>query len=416
MRLPSLCSLAFIATGFMTAAAGSSSAETPGLPDLSLQVLPKSDSCASATLCSVAIHIMNAGNAPYDGYISVSLDLHAPAVAAPMRAGSAPCTREDYGKFRCDLPKTKLAPGDYVVIEPEFLFTATAYQSSNACASLRWAARTLLTRDAMLEDAIAASGHRSTELASAAGLGSGEQDRSKLLAALAGRWGEGDAFAANDSSCAAFGIVRHTEEPSCASGEVWRSGACIALARWCPSNREHPEGADRCSCPAALPDWNFEASRCEAQSAHLACPASGADASNFCRCPPDRPVFNAALKACATIGTTQASANSADVQSPELPKPAAKPPITAETKRAPPHSAATASFHSRAPKTATRAIQSRRTAALDRKPAVRQRSTLARAEVQRRCRAFQRWGPTLKRCVPWPIRLMGRIFAPAEGS
>src|SRR4051794_13065321 len=281
MRFPSWCSLAFIATGLMAGAAvaESNSAAAPGLPDLSLQVLPKSGSCAPAALCSVAVHIMNAGNAPYDGFISLSLDLHAPAVAAPVRPGSAPCTREDYGKFRCDLPKAKLAPGDYIVVEPEFLFTATAYQSSNACASLRWASRTLLTRDALLEDAIAASGHSSTELAHAAGLGSGDQDRSKLLAALVGRWGEGDAFAANDNACAAFGIVRHAAEPSCTSGAVWQNGACVALARWCPSNRE--QAAGRCSCPAALSQWNFDAGRCEAASVHLAC-ASGADPSNFC--------------------------------------------------------------------------------------------------------------------------------------
>src|SRR5207237_9013678 len=76
-------------------------AASSGLPDIAVRVLPKSGACGEADICRLVIHLINEGDAPYQGPLSVFLDLHAPAVLPPPRGGGPPCSREDYGKFRC---------------------------------------------------------------------------------------------------------------------------------------------------------------------------------------------------------------------------------------------------------------------------------------------------------------------------
>jgi len=318
-------------------------------------------------------------------------------------------------------------PGGYLVIEPEFLFTATAYQSSNACASLRWVSRTLATRNGLLEDAIARTGSSELALASAAGLQPNEGERSKLLAALVGRWGEGDAIVANDSACATFPIVRRSQAVPCASGGAWRDGTCLSLSRSCPSNLETDPHADRCSCPAALPSWNFGEGRCESASVRAVCPTSDGDPSNFCRCPSDKPVFNAAQNACMPIRSAQVAANNSASESTTVearPKPtgkpssppgdtarveAAKPAVADSTVAKPAPVESSSSKHARPP------VEGHKTASTQ--PKInRKRQDVAREEPQPRCRGLQRWGPYMKRCVPLPIYLMGGLFRPSEAS
>jgi hypothetical protein len=418
MRLPTFVScfvlIAMLGLASSAAAQNISAAASSGVPDLAVRVLPKSASCAEASLCSLAIHVLNQGDAPYEGFISVFLDLHAPAVLPPPRPDGPPCAREDYGKFRCDLASTTLAPGAYAVIEPEFLFTATAYESSNACASLRWTPRTLIMRDRLLADAVAASGHRVEELARAAGLSSGEQSRSALLGAIIGSWGEGDAVAADDSACANFGIVTIGPTPACAPGEARPGTTCSSLAQWCPSNRQHLSAPDRCTCPAALPYWNDKTATCEAHAAKLACAAPDADPAQACRCPPDKPVLNASKGACVGLDNKVAqvappATRSVEPQIAPPPKPTVKPELkpqpaitseaeVVETEIKPPK---------KSTQTASLAPESR--PVVEKK---RVRTKSASHETRRRCRGLQVWGPHLNRCLPWPIYLMGRLFRP----
>lgn len=432
MRLPIIVSSLLLMAGLAgtQSAATAAPAVSSTLPDLSVRVLPKSGSCAPAALCSVAIHILNEGDAPYEGFVSVFLDLHAPAVSAPPHPDGPPCTREDYGKFRCDLAKLALPPGGYAVIEPEFLFTATAYESSNACASLRWTPRTLIMRDRLLADAVKASGHGTDELMRAAGVSGGDQSRSRLLAALVGRWGEGDALATNDSACGVFAIARLGQEIPCPAGEIREDGRCVALAQWCPSNREHQAGPERCGCPATLPAWNGDTGRCEAETAKLACAAAGADPLNACRCPAERPVLNAIKSACIAVGNVAHGAPQrtevADIDAAIPPKPTTKPEarlepsVTAQSKARPeplgPDTIAVEEEPEHRP-----AIRRARTTSPEPQPRVVVRKNRAPAkaasvEHRRRCRALQVWGPHFGRCVPLPIFLMGRLFSPGESG
>lgn len=407
MRLPSFASSLTLITmlAVAPAAAGEGAGPAPsGLPDLAVRVLPKSATCAQASLCSLVIHVLNEGDATYEGFVSVFLDLHAPAVAAPPPPGGAPCTREDYGKFRCDLANVTLEPGGYAVIEPEFLFTATAYQSANACASLKWTPKTLVARDRLLAAAIEASGQTADALTKAAGLRGDNQ--SSLLASLVGRWGEGDAVASNDSVCASLGIARFGSEPACSQGEIKVGGTCTALAQWCPSNRRHLAGPARCVCPAELPSWNNENGRCEAGSPTLACAAADGDPHRSCRCPPDKPVLNAAKSACVPAETA-ASAPPATIEETE---PAAKPSNlpTAKPRRS------MAEETSGKPRASTKP-QPDFAKDPERKPAVRKGNPpakMASAESKRHCRGLQRWGRKLQRCVPLPIFLIGRLLSP----
>jgi hypothetical protein len=439
MRLPNILPClallaAFIAAPALAEDAGHASAT--GQPDLAIRVLPRNDSCGEAEICRVVIHVLNQGDAPYDGPLSIFLDLHAPAVSEPPHADGPPCTREDYGKFRCTLDKVSLDPGGYALIEPEFLFTATAFESSNACAALEWTPKTLALRDRLLAGAAEASGHRLDDLARAAGLTPGEASRSKLLAALVGRWGEGDAVAADDIDCATIGIVTIRHEASCPAGNVSLNGICTPLAQWCPSNRQYLGGTDRCACPAMLPYWNSEAGKCEAQAAKLACAAAEADPAQACRCPADRPVLNAQKSACVTIESTVAAApppKPADPEAAKSPKesvPEAKiaepePQMAVEkpkphvaAARPEPRVAAVKSEPRVAPRRERKSPPKRiRTASLE--PKVKRSVQNSAAEAgagKRRCRAFQVWGPRLNRCVPFAVFMIGRVFAPRSAA
>jgi hypothetical protein len=44
------------------------------------------------------------------------------------------------------------------------------------------------------------------------------------------------------------------------------------------------------------------------------------------------------------------------------------------------------------------------------------RNAPVREAARHRCRGLQQWGPYLKRCIPLPIFLMGRLFAPSEAA
>jgi hypothetical protein len=437
MRLPhfmfSLLLLAALASWAPARAENASPAASPGLPDLALRVLPRNNTCGEAEICRVVIHVLNQGDAPYDGPLSVFLDLHAPAVSEPPSADGPPCVREDYGKFSCHLDNVSLPPGGYAVIEPEFLFTATAFESSNACASLRWTPPTLALRDRLLAAAVQASGHSAEELAKAAGLSAGEASRSRLLAALLGRWGEGDAISADDTACATIGIVTIRHEASCPEGSVSLDGVCTPLAQWCPSNRQHLGGPDRCACPTPLAYWNSETGKCEAQPAKLACAATEADPAQACRCPADRPVLNASKGACVAVGKVAAAAppppKPAQPQVAMPSEPAVKPvaksaPSVATTKPAPKVQAAKPEPVVETAKTETRPSGKKvQTALLEpeqpkprriaRKPAPARAASNA---GKRRCRGLQVWGPNLHRCVPMTIYLMGRIFAPHSAA
>src|SRR6185295_15854707 len=220
--------------------------------------------------------------------LSVRLDLHAPAVLP--HGDNSPCIREDYGKFRCDLASAKLDPGATALVEPNFLFTATAFETSAACVSFEWNSVTYAMRDRLLDQAIAASGHSAADLSRAAGLADSAATRSQLLAALFGRWGNGDAFAENDKGCTTFGIVSIETKPLCAPGEALLGGRCVALASWCPPNREKTAGG-ACSCPSTAPNWDSDpyfdsgSGKCLPQLAAVKCPSGDQDPAQFCRCP-----------------------------------------------------------------------------------------------------------------------------------
>src|SRR6185295_12061439 len=244
MRSSRLLALTFLALGFAGFHAGAEatdiSAGAVQKADLAVRVLPKAEKCTEAEMCAVAIHIINEGGETFEGPLSVRLDLHAPAVLP--REGDSPCIREDYGKFRCDLASAKLDPGATALVEPNFLFTATAFETSAACVSFEWNSVTYAMRDRLLDQAIAASGHSAADLSRAAGLADSAATRSQLLAALLGRGGNGDACAENDKGCTTFGIVSIETIPLCAPGEALLGGRCVALASWCPSNREKTAG------------------------------------------------------------------------------------------------------------------------------------------------------------------------------
>ena len=258
-----------------------------------------------------------------------------------------------------------------------------------------------------------------------AGLPEGEASRSRLLAALVGRWGEGDARSANDNACATIGIVTIRRETPCGPGEINLGGTCKAVAQWCPSNRQSTGAPDRCACPAALPHWNSESGNCEEQAPRLACAGSDTNTAQSCRCPPDKPVFNTGKGACAAVekivATAPPPAEPAEPQrsvAAKPTKPVAKPELSTmkadKVETAPEPTTVTARVRVRAPKAAVE------TAVLTQPPATVQRrshvETAAIVETSHHCDGLQQWGPYLHRCVPLPIYLMGRLFAPADSA
>jgi hypothetical protein len=405
-------------------------------PDLAVRVLPRDEMCSEAELCSLAVHVLNEGDAPYEGPVSVYVDLHAPAILAQPSAGGPSCQREDYGKFRCDVDSLILEPGAYLVIQPEFLFVATALESANACASLQWTPRSLANRDRVLDAAVKSTGRTVADLTKAAGLAGGERSRARLLAALVGTWGEGDMIAANDAACAPIGIVTIRSRARCAGDEFSNAGACSPLSQWCPSNRQHTSEPARCVCPPAVAHWNAETSKCEAQPARLTCPAPETDPTRSCRCPPERPILNAASGNCVAVETTVSAVpppepvpgpieaaspppepEPALVEAAPLPREPSKPiaessdgEINDRPSRPKPRTAAR-----RKPAEAT-AVEPRRRPPAAKRPAAGRATASTAGTGKRRCRRLQIWGPNLRRCVPFPVYLMGRLFAPGKAA
>jgi hypothetical protein len=428
MRSSRLLALTFLALGFagFHAAAEATDISAVGVQkaDLALRLLPKAEKCTEAEMCAVTIHIINEGGEAFEGPLSVRLDLHAPAVL-PYQ-GNSPCIREDYGKFRCDLASARLEPGASALIEPNFLFTATAFETSAACASFEWNSGTLAMRDRLLDQAIAASGHSAAELSHAAGLAnSGAATRSQLLAALIGRWGNGDAFAGNDKGCTTFGIISSETKSLCASGQGLIGGRCVTLASWCPSNREKTEGG-ACSCPSTAPYWDSDpyfdsgSGKCLPQVALAKCPAADQDAAQFCRCPTERPVFNAAANSCLAVEVQVAAVQ----PEPEIvgsnPKKIEPPAKTEAVAPQPPDCAADSVWdkakgrciRAAEPRVRDRAVRiasvHRTTPPLPRR-AVR-REIRHHSVVRHDCPGLQVWGPRIQQCVPYVFYLAGRVF------
>jgi len=83
------------------------------------------------------------------------------------------------------------------------------------------------------------------------------------------------------------------------------------------------------------------------------------------------------------------------------------PPVKAEKKAAPPAV--------KADKIVAKPRAPARTATLEpKRKSLKRRvaSSTDQSRPRRRCRALQVWGPHMQRCLPFPVYLMGRLFAP----
>src|SRR5262249_38266084 len=156
------------------------------------------------------------------------------------------------------------------------------------------------------------------------------------------------------------------------------------------------------------------------------CTLAEQDPSHDCRCPPDKPVFNASRRACVEVEAKTAAVEAQPVKPAEPEPPAVSPEKKPEIVRTPPPpkpkpnaepEKATAS--SKPVAQPQRVAATAKQAEIDVPAAQRRKSSnaprLARTasldEKEHHCRALQVWGAGLHRCVPFAIYLLGRPFA-----
>lgn len=260
-------------------------------PDLALAKAADNETCAVGKICPYTVTVTNAGQAPYNGLLTVT-DSFSPANASLVSSGPAPWKCRSAGATHtCTLPRLELKPGATKTLTLRFRSSARARGTLSNCAQIQWPIPvTPQNRTRAVQQELKRRGHRigavdgkigrQTRAAirdyeRKTGLAVTGQINAPLLGTLFKGRVAGDANPQNDKACATVdlkagpGSTTPGAAERCSGGQILNQrGQCV-----CPANRPVWTGRSCIARPTKKPPSPCSGGRVRNNRGQCVCPS-----------------------------------------------------------------------------------------------------------------------------------------------